>query len=116
MADKMFDSTILGDANQALSFIGGILESSTEYSIIEKDLDGGILLWNEGARRIYGYEAQEVVGKSNSGILHTPEDIAQGKPREMMRTALDTGKWEGIIGRVRKDGRRINTFVVLTVR
>lgn len=64
MAGKLFDSTILGDANEALSFIGGILESSTEYSIIGKDLDGGILLWNEGARRMYGYEAQPFRGCS----------------------------------------------------
>jgi hypothetical protein len=30
-----------------------LLESSTEYSVIGKDLDGKILLWNEGARRMY---------------------------------------------------------------
>ena len=48
--------------------LGGVLESSTEYSIIGKDLNGNILLWNEGARRMYGYEAPEVVGKANSRI------------------------------------------------
>src|SRR5258708_33597480 len=102
MADKLFDSTILGDAQQALGFIGGILESSTEYSIIGKDLDGGIMLWNEGARRMYGYEAEEVVGKANSRILHTSEDIAQGVPLEMMQAPLGAGKWQGVIGRIRK--------------
>lgn len=51
MATKLFDSTIVGTAKQALDFIGNILESSTEYSIIGKNLDGKILLWNEGARR-----------------------------------------------------------------
>src|SRR6266852_2249022 len=56
------------------------------------------------------------VCKSNSRILHTPEDIAQGKPVEMMQAALGAGKWEGVIGRVRKDGRRINARVVLTAR
>jgi PAS domain S-box-containing protein len=29
---------------------------------------GKILLWNEGARRLYGYEPEEVVGKANSSI------------------------------------------------
>src|SRR5258708_39055808 len=111
MADKLFDGTILGDANHALDFIGGILESSTEYSIIGKDLDGGILLWNEGARRMYGYEAEEVVGKANSRILHTPEDIAQGVPFQMMQASLNSGKWEGVIPRIRKDGRRIHARV-----
>jgi PAS domain S-box-containing protein len=116
MASKLFESGVLGNAEQTLEFIGNVLESSTEYSIIGKDLDGGILLWNEGARRMYGYEASEVVGKANSELLHTPEDVALGKPREMMNAALRDGKWEGIIGRVRKDGRRITARVVLTLR
>ncbi|MBI3281345.1 MAG: PAS domain S-box protein, partial [Acidobacteria bacterium] len=60
MDTKLFDSTIVGTAEQALDFIGNILESSTEYSIIGKDLNGTILLWNEGARRLYGYEPEEV--------------------------------------------------------
>ena len=52
MKTKLFDSNMLGDAEQALDFIGSLLESSTEYSVIGKDLEGNILLWNEGARRI----------------------------------------------------------------
>jgi PAS domain S-box-containing protein len=116
MPSKLFDRTVLGDAELALEFIGNILESSTEYSIIGKDLDGTILLWNEGARRMYGYESTEVVGQANSALLHTPEDVALGKPREMMDVALRDGKWEGIIGRIRKDGRRITARVVLTTR
>src|SRR5437773_11782478 len=47
MATKLFDSSIVGTAEQALDFIGNILESSTEYSVIGKDLNGQILLWNE---------------------------------------------------------------------
>jgi PAS domain-containing protein len=37
------------------AFLQLVLDSSTEYSIIAADLDGNILLWNAGARRIYGY-------------------------------------------------------------
>ena len=36
----------VGDGHSA--FLQHILDSSTEYSIIGKDLDGNILLWNEG--------------------------------------------------------------------
>lgn len=88
MRASLFDSSILTTAQQAVEFVSNILESSTEYSVIGKDLDGKILLWNEGARRMYGYEAEEVVGKLNSEVLHTPEDIATGKPREIMEAAL----------------------------
>ena len=54
MATKLDDDSIVGSADQAVDFIGNILESSTEYSIIGKDLEGKILLWNEEARRLYG--------------------------------------------------------------
>jgi len=116
MGAKFFDSTVLGSAEKALDFIGNVLESSTEYSVIGKDLDGKILLWNEGARRMYGYEPKEVIGKANAEILHTPEDIALGKPREILDAALRDGKWEGVIGRIRKDQRRITARVVITPR
>lgn len=116
MKARLFDSSIVSTAQEALDFIANILESSTEYSVIGKDLDGKILLWNEGARRMYGYEPDEVVGKLNSDVLHTPEDVDAGKPKEMMQTALQRGKWEGVIGRIRKDGRRITARVVITPR
>lgn len=50
-------SGIVEGEQDAVDLIANILESSTEYSIIGKDLDGKILRWNEGARRLYGYEA-----------------------------------------------------------
>src|SRR5258708_4158988 len=111
MATKLFDSAIMGTTEQALDFIGNILESSTEYSIIGKDLNGKILLWNEGARRLYGYEPEEVVGKENSSILHIPEDVAAGKHEEGMVTALRDGKWEGTLNRRRKNGDRFTARV-----
>ena len=116
MKAKPFDSTILADAAGALDFITNVLEASTEYSIIGKSLDGTILLWNEGARRMYGYDAGEVVGKANSEILHTPEDVALGLPKKMLDEALKSGRWEGVIGRVRKDKKRISARVVITPR
>jgi PAS domain S-box-containing protein len=113
---KLFDGAIVGNAQEAVDFISNILESSTEYSVIGKNLDGKILLWNEGARRLYGYEPEEVVGQANSIILHTPEDVASGRPQEMLDTALRTGKWEGTITRLRKNGERFTARVVVTPR
>src|SRR5947199_10510998 len=106
MRARLFDSTIVSTSEEALDFIGNILESSTEYSIIGKDLDGTILLWNEGARRLYGYEPEEVVGKANASILHTPEDVEAGKHIEIMAYALHDGKWEGTLPRRRKNCER----------
>ncbi|HKV03715.1 MAG TPA: PAS domain-containing protein [Candidatus Acidoferrales bacterium] len=99
-----------------MDFITNILESSTEYSVIGKDLDGKILLWNEGARRLYGYEPGEVVGKVNSSILHTPEDVRKGIHGEITRAALEHGKWEGTLTRQRKNGEQFTARVVITPR
>ena len=71
----IFDSPIVGCPREECQFITSILESCTEYSMICKDLKGTILMWNEGARRLYGYEPEEVVGKANSSILYVPKDV-----------------------------------------
>jgi len=113
---KLFDGSIVGDAENAVDFITNILQASTEYSMIGKSLDGTILLWNEGARRLYGYEPEEVVGKTNSAMLHTAEDIAAGRPKEIMQAALRDGKWEGTLKRQRKNGEYFTARVVITPR
>ncbi|HYY81530.1 MAG TPA: PAS domain S-box protein, partial [Actinomycetes bacterium] len=109
------NNTLLRPAD-AIELVESILEASTEYSIIGKDLDGTILLWNSGARHLYGYEPAEVVGKVKADILHTPEDRAADLPRLMRETALQEGKWEGTITRERRDGSRFTARVVLTPR
>src|ERR1041385_9296997 len=102
MGSLPFDIAAMQQGPEALEFLLSLIGSSTEYSIIGKDMNGTILLWNEGARRLYGYEPGEVIGKANSSILHTSEDVRSGKNRAMLDAALREGKWEGTIGRVRK--------------
>lgn len=87
MSAKPFDSTMLGDAAGALDFITNVLEASTEYSIIGKSIDGTILLWNEGAHRMYGYDAAEVAGKANSEILHPRRRGARAAAQDAGRGA-----------------------------
>ncbi|HZT72987.1 MAG TPA: PAS domain S-box protein [Terriglobales bacterium] len=113
-AAKLFDGSIVGTAGAALEFLTNILESSTEYAIVGKDCNGKILLWNEGARRLYGYSAEEVVGKADAAQLYVPADRAAGKPREILEAALREGKWEGILPRQRKDGTVFTGKLVVT--
>jgi PAS domain S-box-containing protein len=113
---NLSDSVIVGNAQEKLDFLTNILQASTEYSIIGKGLDGTILLWNEGARRLYGYESCEVVGRANASILHVAEDLESGLATEIMAAALRDGKWEGTLKRRRKNGEHFNTRVVITPR
>jgi PAS domain S-box-containing protein len=112
----LFDNSLVGTAQDAVDFITNILESSTEYSVIAKDLTGKILLWNEGARRLYGYEPDEVIGRANSSILHAPQDLSAGVHEQIMQTALEKGKWEGTLTRQRKNGDQFTARVVITPR
>src|SRR5690348_3763388 len=104
----------LDDPAQFATYVSDLLAASTEYSFVGKALDGTIILWNEGARRLYGYGADELIGRENSSILHTPEDVAAGLHEEILETTLREGKWEGTIERVRKDGSRFIARVVTT--
>src|SRR3977135_135885 len=112
MAQGLFASTMIGNTQEAMDFITTILQASTEDSIIGTGLDGTILLWNEGARRLYGYEAEEVLGTIGSQILHTHEDLAAGVPSTMAEESLRQGKWEGFLTSVRKNGQRFRARVV----
>ena len=113
---RLIDPALLADPYAAANFIGNVLEASTETSIIGTDLEGNIQLWNEGARRLYGYEPEEVIGKANSTLLHTPGDVAAGLAQQMMATAIDTGKFEGSLDRRRKNGTTFPARIVVTPR
>ena len=65
-------------------------------------MDRKILFWNEGARRNYGYTADEIVGKAED-ILHTPEDRASGAVDQLIETANDKGTCGGRV-RARAEG------------
>lgn len=60
-------------AEDAQRFLASIVESSDD-AIIGRTPDGIILSWNQGAERLYGYEAHEVIGRPVS-ILVAPERI-----------------------------------------
>lgn len=106
---------VMREFAETKTFLDNILQSSTKYSIIGKDLSHNILSWNEGATRNYGYTAEEIIGK-NSNILHTPEDLASGAVDRLFEIAHEKGLAESEFQRVRKDGTRFAASVVVTRR
>jgi PAS domain S-box-containing protein len=77
------------------------------------DTKGNVSTWNEGALRIKGYEAQEIIGQHFSKF-YPPEDIARGKPDHELMVALREGRYEDEGWRLRKDGSRFWANVVIT--
>jgi PAS domain S-box-containing protein len=113
-AAPALDTEAVKSPDQVMDLLG-ILEASTEYSMIAIDLEGRIVLWNEGARRLYGYEAEEVLGVSHAR-LYTDEANEHELPQQSMSVAVTDSKWEGVVQRLRKDGSAFTARVVLTPR
>ncbi len=90
-----------------------LVDSVRDYAIIMVDPQGIISSWNEGARRIKGYTADEIIGKHLS-IFYTPEDIQTGKAEKELEAAAREGRFEDEGWRVRKDGSRFWANVVIT--
>ena len=84
-----------------------------DYAIFMLDPSGNIVSWNEGARRIKGYSAEDIIGRSMS-TFYTPDDAASGHPAELLRIARADGRVEEEGWRVRKDGSRFWADVVIT--
>ena len=55
--------------------LNSILDSSHSYSIISTDLGQNIIFWNKGAEKMFGYAAEEVVGKNKIRILYPDDEI-----------------------------------------
>jgi PAS domain S-box-containing protein len=104
------DVTEMRQAEQARALLASIVESSDD-AILSKDLDGIILSWNRGAELLYGYSAEEVIGRPISVLI--PTDKADDFPgiMERLRRGEKVDHYE--TERIRKDGQRL--YVSLTV-
>ncbi|HJQ23020.1 MAG TPA: PAS domain S-box protein [Blastocatellia bacterium] len=96
-------------AEDALAFVASIVESSDD-AIIGKNLDGTIISWNKGAERLYGYRAEEIIGK-HIRLLAEPEHDDIDQILEQIKRGGWIEHYETV--RVKKNGERVQ--VALTI-
>ena len=84
-----------------------------DYAIFMLDPGGHIVSWSAGARRMKGYEPDEIIGRHFS-VFYPAVDLAAGKPERELRDALADGRVEDEGWRIRKDGSRFWANVVIT--
>ena len=90
-----------------------IVSNTKDYAIMMLDLGGNVVNWNEGAERIKGYRAEEIIGQHFS-CFFPAEDISNGKPALQLEEAARVGRFEDEDWRIRKDGSRFFASVVIT--
>ena len=100
----------------------GVLRAATEYSIIGTDKDGTITVFNEGAERLLGYSADDVIGRFTPALIHDAAEVADRAAELGIDPGFDvfvaaarrgkpeTREWTY----VRKDGRRLPVSLTVT--
>jgi PAS domain S-box-containing protein len=84
----------------------------SDDAIFSKDLDGIILSWNRGAERMYGYTAEEAVGRHVT--LLVPEDLRPEIDHIMERIRSDQPVDHHLTRRRRKDGEILEVAVTIS--
>lgn len=91
-------------SQELVTWQAAMLERAQD-AILVRSLDRRILYWNQGAERLYGRQAAEVLGRSDIGILYDSND-----QDAQIHAVMTTGRWEGRLKPRRRDG------TVLTVQ
>ena len=89
-----------------------LVEGVVDYALYTISLDGLIVSWNSGARRLKGYEAAEIIGLPYATFF-SAEDRERGLPATALRTAATVGRFETEGWRIRKDGSRFWALAVI---
>jgi PAS domain S-box-containing protein len=92
--------------------LGQFVRGVTDYAIYTLDSKGFITTWNQGAARLKGYAADEIIGQ-HVARFYTSDDNKNEVWNEALGNAARNGKFETEAWRVRKDGTRFMAHVVI---
>ena len=97
-------------AEEKLRYQATLLENVSD-AVISVDMDFKIRSWNDTAENIYGWKAEEVIGKLFSEV--TALEYLDEKREQVLDEVHRKGVWRGEVMQSRKDGKRI--FVQTTL-
>jgi PAS domain S-box-containing protein len=99
------------DSDATRTLLAAIVESS-EDAIISKNLQGVIQSWNRSAQRIFGYTAEEIVGKSVLKLI--PPELQSEEPEILRRISNGLRIEHHETRRLRKDGQLIDVSLTIS--
>jgi PAS domain S-box-containing protein len=91
--------------------LAAIVESSDD-AIVGKDLSGVVTSWNAGAEKIYGYSAEEMIGRSMERLIPPDRRQEEAEILEHVRRGESVRHFETT--RLRKDGRIVEISVTIS--
>jgi PAS domain S-box-containing protein len=99
------DITEVKRAQEVGDQLASIVESSNE-AIVSKGLNGIIASWNKGAQHLFGYAAEEVIGKSISILIPADRESEEPGILDRIRRGVRVESYETV--RRRKDGTMVD--------
>jgi PAS domain S-box-containing protein len=90
-----------------------MVQGVKDYAYFMLDPKGCVTTWNEGAERVEGYRAGEIMGEHFS-VFYTDGDVASSHPEEKLRAAAEEGRYREEGPRVCKDGSTFWASVLIT--
>jgi PAS domain S-box-containing protein len=73
--------------------------------IFVRSMGGVITYWNRGAQELYGWTAEQAVGKRTQDLLRT---VFPKPYEEIQEELLQTGRWEGTLEKTKADGTNVS--------
>ncbi|HEY9728847.1 MAG TPA: response regulator [Chroococcales cyanobacterium] len=91
-------------AEQKIREQAALLDVATD-AILVQNLDGQVAFWNKAAQQIYGWQAEEVLGKNANMLLYPAESSPRLQDIQIAVTVK--GNWYGELHQIGKDGKKI---------
>ncbi|EGH74811.1 PAS domain-containing protein, partial [Pseudomonas syringae] len=115
------------ELSRVAGLLQGVLDASSEVSIIATDTQGQIFVFNRGAELLLGYSNSEMLSGNGPGVFHLPEEVAARSAElsreygtliegidvfcyKASREGSETRQWTY----VRKDGTTVPVLMIIT--
>lgn len=108
VARELADSTVVLAEELNL-----LIDGAEDYAIYMLDPQGNVTIWNQGAERLKGWSAAEMIGKP-AELFYPADAVTAAKPALFLAKAAERGKIEVNDWQVRKDGSEFLAHISIT--
>jgi len=94
---------------ETTNFLRNVIDNAIGHAIVAVDMQGFFLIWNKEAVHMFGYTAQEVIGRATAEIFYGPQFMGKRSRRNLLKVILETREDSSHAGHLqffRRDGHR----------